>query len=318
MRIALAVLATLAWASSAALGQEYPARPVRLVVPYAAGGGVDIVARTVAPKLSELLGAPIVVENRTGGATNIASDLVAKSSPDGYTLLMASPSNAVNMSLLPDVPYDVQRDLAPVSLIGAVPNVLAARRSLPANNVRELIALAKAQPGKLTYGSGGNGSTQHLAGELFKRYADIDILHVPYKGGAPAAVDVMGGQIDMLFGNVLETLQYIRAGRLKAIATTGPRRASSLPDVPTIGETLPGYEVSVWWGIMAPAGTPRPIVDKLSREIARTLEAPEVRERLTAMGADIRGSTSEEFGAFVKNEVAKWARVIKDAHIRPD
>jgi len=290
-----------------------------MIVPYAAGGGVDIVARTVSQKLGERLGVQILVDNRPGGSSNIGSDLVAKAAPDGYTLLMASPANVTNMSLFAKPPYDVTRDLSAVALVGSVQNVFVVHPSLPARTVQDVIALAKARPGQLSYASGGNGSTQHLAGELFKRSANVDILHIPYKGGAPAMTDVMGGQVAMAFINVLEALPHVKSQRLRAVATTGARRTSSLAQVPTIAESgLAGFEVVVWWGVMAPARTPAEIIARLNGDIARALEAPEVRDRLVGMGADVRTSTASEFASFVRTEVAKWSRVIKDAGIRID
>src|SRR5262245_5743704 len=279
----------------AASAQDYPNRLVRMVVPYAAGGGVDIVARAVSQELAKRIGQPVVVENRAGAGSNIGSDAVAKAAPDGYTLLMASPANAINMSLYRKMPYDTQRDLAPVALVGAVPSVLVTNPDLPVKTVPELIALAKAKPGSLNYGSGGAGTSEHLAAEMFRSMAGIDLVHVPYKGGANAMTDVMGGQISLMFTNMLGALPHIRSGKLKAIAIADSRRSPALPDVPTFAESgFKDYEVLVWWGVMAPAKTPAPVIAYLNREIVVALGAPELKERLDGMGARIIGGTPGE------------------------
>ncbi len=309
-RLALSGLLFLAATSVAA--QAYPNRPLRMVVPYAAGGGVDIVARAVSQELAKRVGQPVLVENRVGAGSNIGSDFVAKSAPDGYTLLMASPANAINMSLYKKMPYHTQRDLAPVALVGAVPSVLVVSPSLPVKSVAQLVALAKAKPGSLDYGSGGIGTSEHLAAEMFKAIAGIDIVHVSYKGGANAMTDVIGGQIAMMFSNMLGALPHIRAGKLRAIALADSRRSPSLPDVPTFAEAgIKDYEVSVWWGVMAPAGTPAPIVALLNREIVASLGTSELRERLDRMGARIIGGTPEQFGAFIAAEISRWARAVQ-------
>jgi len=304
------LLLSCVWASAGA--QDYPNRPLRMVVPYAAGGGVDIVARAVSQELSKRIGQPVVVENRTGAGSNIGSDFVAKAAPDGYTLLMASPANAINMSLYRKMPYDTQRDLAPVALVGAVPSVLVANPALPAATVAELIALAKAKPGSLNYGSGGSGTSEHLSAEMFKSQAGIDLVHVPYKGGANAMTDVISGQLSLMFTNMLGAMPYIRSGKLKAIAIADARRSPSLPDVPTFAESgFKDYEVSVWWGVMAPAKTPPPIIAYLNREIVASLGAPELKERLDSMGARIIGGTPEQFGAFITAEIGRWSKAVQ-------
>ena len=296
----------------AASAQDFPNRPLRMVVPYAAGGGVDIVARAVSQELSKRVGQPVIVENKTGAGSNIGSDFVAKAPPDGYTLLMASPANAINMSLYRKMPYDTQRDLAPVALVGAVPSVLVANPALPVKNVSELIALAKAKPGTLNYGSGGSGTSEHLSAEMFKSLAGIDIVHVPYKGGANAMTDVMSGQLSLMFTNMLGAMPHIRSGKLKAIAIADSRRSPSLPDVPTFAEAgFKDYEVSVWWGVMAPAKTPSSIIAYLNREINAALGAPELKERLDSMGARIVGGTPEQFGAFIAAEIGRWGRAVQ-------
>jgi tripartite-type tricarboxylate transporter receptor subunit TctC len=299
--------------------QNFPDRPLRMVVPYAAGGGVDIVARSVSQELTRRLGHPVVVENKTGAGSNIGSEFVAKSAPDGYTLLMASPANAINVSLYRKMPYDTKRDLAPVALVGAVPSVLVANPSLPTKNVAELVALAKARPGTLNYGSGGSGTSEHLSAEMFKAMAGVDIVHVPYKGGANAMTDVITGQISLMFTNMLGAMPHIRTGKLKAIAVADSRRSPSLPDVPTFAEAgFKDYEVSVWWGVMAPAGTPAPVIGHLNREIVASLAAPELKERLDGMGARIIGGTSEQFGVFVDAEIKRWARAVQASGAKQD
>jgi tripartite-type tricarboxylate transporter receptor subunit TctC len=308
----LASCALLTGAILPAGAQPYPSRPVRMVVPYAAGGGVDIVARAVGQELAKRLGQPVLVENRTGAGSNIGSDFVAKATPDGYTLLMASPANAINMSLYRKMPYDTQRDLAPVALVGAVPSVLVVNPSLPAKSVAELVALAKAKPGGLNYGSGGSGTSEHLSAEMFKSLAGVEIVHVPYKGGANAMTDVISGQLSLMFTNMLGAMPHLRSGKLKALGVAGAQRAAQLPDVPTFAEAgYKDFEVSVWWGVMAPAGTPAPVLAQLNREIVASLGAPELRERLDAMGARILGGTPEEFRAFIAREIERWARAVK-------
>jgi tripartite-type tricarboxylate transporter receptor subunit TctC len=306
----LSALLTCVVASAAA--QDYPNRPVRMVVPYAAGGGVDIVARAVSQELAKGIGQPVIVENRTGAGSNIGSDFVAKAAPDGYTLLMASPANAINMSLYRKMPYDTQRDLAPLALVGAVPSVLVVSPALPVKTVAELVALAKEKPGSLNYGSGGSGTSEHLSAEMFKSLAAIDLVHVPYKGGANAMTDVISGQLSLMFTNMLGAMPHVRSGKLKAIAIADSRRSPSLPEVPTFAEAgFKDFEVLVWWGVMAPARTPAPVVTYLNREIVAALGAPELKERLDGMGARIIGGTPEQFGAFVAAEIVRWGRAVQ-------
>jgi len=314
-----AALIVLAAAANVSTAQTYPNRPVRFIVPYSAGGGVDIVTRTLAQKLTELFNQSFVVENRPGGSTNIGSEAVARAAPDGYMLLMGSPANAVNGSLFAKLPYDTLRDFAPVSLVGYGPLVLVVHPSVPARSVKDLIALCKSRPGQLSYASGGNGSSQHLAGEMLKVMTRVDIVHVPYKGAAPALVDLIGGQIAFMFNNTLEVLPYVKTARLRALAVASAKRAAVLPDVPTFAESgLPGFEATVWWGVLAPAATPKDVIARLNGEIVRALRAPEVKERFTTLGAEATGSTPEQFGEFLKSETAKWANVIKTSGIRAD
>lgn len=301
------------------MAQPYPVKPVRIVVPYAPGGGVDIVARAVGQELTKRLGQTVLVENRTGAGGNVGSDAVAKAAPDGYTLLMASPANTINPGLYTKMPYDPMRDLVPIALIGSVPTVLIANRSLPVQNVKQLVALAKSQPGAVMYGSGGSGTTEHLAGEMFKSAAGIDMLHVPYKGGAQVMTDLLGGQIALTFVNQLGALPHINAGKVKALAVASAERSTALPQVPTFAESgYPEFRISVWWGIMGPAGMPKELVTQLNREILAALASPEMKERLQTLSARPIGGTSEQFTKFFADETARWARVVKASGARVD
>lgn len=301
------------------MAQSYPVKPVRIVVPYAPGGGVDIVARAVGQELTKRLGQTILVENRTGAGGNVGSDAVAKAAPDGYTLLMASPANTINPSLYTKMPYDPMRDLVPIALIGSVPTVLIANRSLPVQNVKQLVALAKSQPGAVIYGSGGSGTTEHLAGEMFKSAAGVDMLHVPYKGGAQVMTDLLGGQIALTFVNQLGALPHINAGKVKALAVASVERSAALPQVPTFAESgYPEFRISVWWGIMGPAGMPKELVTQLNREIVAALASPEMKERLQTLSARPIGGTPEQFTKFFADETARWARVVKASGARVD
>lgn len=305
--------------SAAAFAQPYPAKPIRIVVPYAPGGGVDIVARAIGQELTKRLNQQIIVENRTGAGGNIGSDAVAKAAPDGYTLLMASPANTINSSLYSKMPYDPARDLLPIALIATVPTVLLANRSLPVQNVKQLVALAKARPGALTYGSGGSGTTEHLAGEMFKSAARIDILHVPYKGGAAVLTDLVGGHIALMFVNQVFALQHIKAGTVKALGVASSERSPALPDVPTFAEAgFPDMRVSVWWGVMGPAGMPKEIVTQLNREIVAALASPEMKERLQTLSARPIGGTPEQFASFFADETKRWAQVVKSSGAKVD
>jgi tripartite-type tricarboxylate transporter receptor subunit TctC len=299
-----------------AFAQEYPSRPVRLVVPFAAGGPNDIIARLVGGRLSDALGQPIVVENRPGAGGNIGTDFVARALPDGYTLLSAGPGSLIINPLLGSVPYDTARDFAPVSLMASAPNVLVVHPSVPARSVKELIDLARARPRQLNYASGGTGSTPHLSGALFAVMAGIDIVHVPYKGTGPASADLLGGQVQMAFFGIPPLLPHIKSGKLRALAVTGGRRSPELPEVPTVHEALPGYEVSPWYGLLAPAGTSRAIITRLNAEVARIVRSAEMKEKLALQGAEAAGGTPEEYAAVIRADAATWARVIKEAGIR--
>jgi tripartite-type tricarboxylate transporter receptor subunit TctC len=312
LKAALACIA--ASVTAAAWGQAYPVKPIRIIAPYTAGGAVDIVARAVGQELSKRLGQPVVVENRAGAGSNIGSEAVAKSPPDGYTLLLASPANAINMSLYRKMPYNTQKDLVPVALIGGIASVVIVHPEFAAKSVAELVALAKAKPGSVNYASGGAGSTEHLGGEMFKVMTGADIVHVPYKGGSAALMDVIGGQVPLMFSNQLQAMAYIKGGKVRVLGVADTRRSTSLPEVPTFGELgYPDYLVGVWWGIMAPAGTPKEIVALLNREIGVALQAPELKARLDAMDAYVVGGPPERFAAFLDAEIARWARVVKES-----
>jgi tripartite-type tricarboxylate transporter receptor subunit TctC len=296
--------------------QDYPSRPVRVIVPFAPGGPNEIIARLVAQRLSETLGQPFIVENRPGAGGNIGTDLVAKSAPDGYTLLSAGPGSLVINPLLGAAPYDTARDFAPVAIMATAPNALVVHPSVPARTVRELIALARSRPDELNYASGGVGSTPHLAAALFAAMAGIRIVHVPYKGTGPAVTDLLGGQVQVAVLGIPTVLPYIRSGKLRALAVTGKRRSAELPDVPTVEEAgVAGYEVSPWYGLLAPAATPRPIIAVLSAEVTKIVRSPGLVEKLAAQGAEPAGGTPEEFAAYLRAEAARWGRVIRDNDI---
>jgi len=292
--------------------QNYPSRPLRLIVGFAPGGGVDINARMLAPKLSEYLGQQVVVENVPGAGTNIANERVAKSAPDGYTLLINTAAVAINMSLYRNLPFDTLRDFAPVSVFSESPNVLVVNAKLAAQNVKELIAMARSAPGKLNYSSAGVGTTQHLAAELFKLRTGTFIVHIPYKGTAPSMTALIAGEVDLSFANIPSIQGHLKSGRLRALAATAARRDPQLPEVPTMKEAgVEGVEVVVWYGVLAPAATPREIVQKLADGIARTTRDPEIRKRMLEQGAAPVGSTPEEFAKLLREEVARWAEVVR-------
>ena len=303
-----------------ALAQDsYPSRPIRFIVPFPPGGGTDTVARAISQRLADSLGQQVVIDNRSGANAIIGTELGAKAAPDGYTLTFTLPAAvAVNPSLYPKLPYDPLRDFAPVTQLNVIALMIVAHPGMPANSVKELIALAKAKPGHVTFASSGNGSAAHLAMELFKLMAGVDMTHIPYKGGGPALTDIIGGQVQLMSGPVIASLPYVKAGRLKAIAVTSDKRVAGLPDVPAVAETVPGYESSIWHGVLAPAGTPRPVIMRLHDEIVKILAVPEVRERFAREGAEPVGNTPEQFGAFIRAEIAKYAKLIKAAGLRAD
>lgn len=309
--------ALLLTAVSALHAQTYPAKPVRIVVGFAAGGPTDVTARQLSQKLTEKLGQPVIVEPRTGAGGNIAAEFVAKSPPDGYTLLLPAFAQAVNPSLYANLPFDTEKDFVPIALLTTSANLLAVHPSLPVRNVRELIVLAKAKPGELTYGSAGVASASHLAGELLNSMAGIKLAHIPYKGAAPASIDLVGGHISAAFPSISLALPHAKAGRLRLLGVAGLKRAESLPDLPTIAEAgVPGFEVLSWYGLLAPAGTPADIIVRLNQEVTRGLNEADSLERIRAVGAEPMKSTPAEFNTFLKNEIAKWAKVIRTANVR--
>ncbi len=316
--VALTLVAIGAWAQAPA--PTYPTKPIRLVVPFPPGGATDILARAVGQRLTEVWGQSVVIDNRPGAGGNIGTELVAKSAPDGYTLEMGTVgTHAINASLYSKLPYDHVKDFVPVILVAGVPNVLVVNPSLPVSSVAELIAYAKANPGKLNFASSGNGTSIHLSGELFKTMAGVQITHVPYKGSAPALQDLLGGQVQLMFDNLPPSLPNIKAGKLKALAVTSATRAPALPDVPTMAEAgLPGFEASSWFGILAPAGTPPAIVAKLNAEIAKWLASPEAQEKLLALGANPAGGTPEDYAKHIAAETSKWAKVVKESGAKVD
>jgi tripartite-type tricarboxylate transporter receptor subunit TctC len=292
---------------------------VRIVVPFAAGGPADIFARAIAEKLQAALGQPFVVEDKPGGGSIVGTDAVAKSAPDGYTLLMMSNTHTVNESLIPDRPFQLMRDFVPISPVNYSDLVMVTHPSVPANSLKEFIALAKAKPGQLNYASSGPGTPYHMAGELFKAMAGVDIVHVPYKGSSGARTDILGGQVQMMFDAITTMAPNVRAGKLKALATSGKVRSAVLPEVPTLNEAgVPGYDAVIWLGIMAPAGTPKPIVDRLNAEITRAVNAPDIRKAWTEQGAVPMSMTPEEFGRFMRDDIEKWARIVRISGAKPD
>ncbi|HEX7249423.1 MAG TPA: tripartite tricarboxylate transporter substrate binding protein [Burkholderiales bacterium] len=309
-----AALAALALAPLAAPAQAWPFRPVALVVPYPAGGPVDVSARLVAQKLQASLGQPVVVENKPGAGGNIGADFVAKSAPDGYTLVMAAiATHAINPALYPRIPYDPIRDFRPIALVVQVPNVLVLNNDVPAHSVPELIELLKKNPGKFDFASGSTGSTGHLAGELFKQMTGTFMVHIPYKGAAPAVTDLLAGRVHLMFDNLASALPNIRSGKVRALAVTTLKRTAFLKDVPTLDESgLKGFDMTTWWGVMAPAKTPEPVVERLSAGIEAAIRAPDVKERLAAMGSETPAvRTPAEFAAFVEKELRTYAPLVK-------
>ena len=302
-----------------AQSSAYPTKPVRIVIGLAPGGATDIVARAIAQKLTDSLGQSFIVDNRAGAAGSIAAALVAKAPADGYTLLLVSSSYAINPGLYDDLPFDPVRDLKAISLIAEAPFLLVVNPALPAATVAELIALAKARPGALNYSSGGNGSSGHLAGELFRNLSGVALTHVPYKGAGPATVDVIAGQIQLTFASVVSALPHVKPGRLRALGVTSEKRSPVLPQLPTLSEGgVKGYRVVTWYGALAPVGTPAEIINKLSAEFAKTVKRPDMRERLVGGGAEPIGSTPARFAVFLESEIGKWRKVIKESGIRGD
>jgi tripartite-type tricarboxylate transporter receptor subunit TctC len=310
--------AALSAVSRFASAQTYPSRPVRLLVGFAAGGGVDIVARLIGQWLSERLGQQFIIENRPGAGTNIATEAVVRAPADGYTLLLVNVANAVNATLYDNLIFNFIRDVAPVAGIMVVPNVMVVHPSVPAKTVPEFIAYAKANLGKINMGSGGIGGPSHVAGELFKMMAGVDLVHVPYRGVAPALTDLIGGQVQVIFSTMTGSIEYIRTGKLRALAVTTAMRAEALPDIPTVGEFVPGYEASAWYGLGAPKNTPAEIVAKLNKEINAGLADPKLRARLADLGGTVLAGSPADFNKLIAEETDKWAKVIKSAGIKPE
>jgi len=307
----------LVFVFEAAVADVYPSKPVKLILPFPPGGGTDILGRLIGEQLSARLGQPVVQENRGGAGGNLGAEAVARAAPDGYTLLLAAPTLAISPTLYPKLAYDPLKDLAPIALVASVPNVMITHPSVPARTLQEFIALAKRRPGELNFGSGGAGTSNHLGGELFNMVAGVKLEHVPYKGVNLAMQDVLAGNVQLVFIGIPAAAPHIRAGKLRALAVVAPRRSSALPDVPTAAEAgLPGFEVTTWYGVLAPAGTPRAIIERLNAELARIMLAPELQPRLADMATDPRAGTPEEFGAYLREETAKWGKVIRDAGIR--
>lgn len=317
--VALLTVYQLAASARAAAPDAYPTRPIRLIVPFAPGGNADIQGRYAAERLTEGLGKQVVVDNRTGANAMIGTALVAQAPADGYTMLLVASGHAVNPSVVSKLPYDTLKDLQPISLIGSTPLLFVAHPGVSANNVKELIALAKSQPGALNFGSSGNGSPSNLAGALLNQMAGIKLVHVPYKGIAQATLDVMGGQIQLAFPSMTSVLPHVKSGKLKAYAITAAHRSPLAPDLPTMSEAgVPGYEASIWNGLLVPAGTPKPIVTRINQTIVHALKSPEARERYASLGADVLYSSPAEFDAFIRSEMTKWAKVIRESGIRVD
>ena len=315
-----AILTALIAFGGSALAQTWPAKPVRLIVPYPPGGSADILARAIGQKLAEGMGQQVVVDNRPGAGTAIGAEATAKAPPDGYTIMLGTvSSHAINPALNPTLKYDPVKDFAPVSLVASIPFALVVHPSLPVNTVKELVALAKAKPAALNFSSAGNGTSNHLAGELFKSMTGTYMVHIPYKGSAPALNDLIAGQVQLMFDLVLTTAPHVRSGAVRAIAVTGRERSSALPGVPTVAESgVPGYEVSAWFGFFAPAGTPAAIVTALNAETVKAMRLPDLRDRLASQGADAVTDTPEQFAAYVKEELGKWTRVVKASGMKAD
>jgi tripartite-type tricarboxylate transporter receptor subunit TctC len=323
-RVIAAIVCVLAggvgFAPLPACAQAYPTKPIRLVVPFPPGGSLDVVARAIGQKLTEAWGQPVVIDNRPGAGGNIGADLVAKSAPDGYTILEGALStHAVNVSLYRTMPYDPIKDFAPITLVATTPNVLVLNPTLPVNSVRELVAYAKAHPGTLSFGSGSNGSAGHLAGELFKAEAGVDMVHIPYKGGAPALQALLAGDTQLMFDNLANSTPQLKAGKLKALAVTTAKRSALIPELPTLAETgLPGFDIYTWWGFMAPAGTPKEIIAKWNAEVTRILATPEMKAFFAQQGAEPAPTTPEQFAALIRSEIPKYAKIVKDSGAKVD
>lgn len=298
-------------ATSAGYGQQYPVKLIRLVVPFPVGGAPDVLARAIGAKLAPRMGQQILIENKLGASGNIAYEAVAKAAPDGYTMLLSGPGIATAVSLFKDLPFDAVRDFAPITLVARGPHVLVAHPQVPAASVRELIALAKTMPGKLAFASSGSGTVLHLAGEMFNTMAGVKLLHVPYKGAPLAQSDLLSGRVSLIFSDIPSALPQIKTGKLRALGVTGAQRAPALPDVPTIAESLPGYAIDAWFGLLAPVATPPAIVAKLNREVHAVMTDPDLKRRMAELGQDLIGNTPEQFASFIKSEIARMGEVVK-------
>jgi tripartite-type tricarboxylate transporter receptor subunit TctC len=326
MRVTLAALALVSIIPTQGLAADnpastYPNKPIRLIVPYTSGGGYDVVARLLAQRLTERWGQQVLVDNRAGANGNIGATLVAKADPDGYTLLMGGIGpNAINPSIYGDkTGYDAIKDFAPVMLVATFQNIVVVNSSVPVKSIKELIAMAKSKPGEINYASAGSGSTQHLSGELFKTMAGVDITHIPYKGSAPAQAALLGGEVSLMFNSTPTTLPHVKTGKLRGLAVTGLRRSPEAPELPTVAESgVPGYEVIGWYGVLAPAGTPKQIVSKINGELEKILQIPAIKTRFRDLGVETDGGSPEQFGEFIKKEVTKWAKVVKDSGAKAD
>lgn len=298
----------------------YPVKAIRFIVPFPPGGGTDILSRALAQKMSEALGQPFVIDNRPGAGGNIGADIAAKSAPDGYTIFMGQTSNlAVNPTLYKKLPFDPLKDFAPITLVTETPLIIVVAQNSPIKSVQDLIALAKSKPGTINFASPGNGTVGHLAGEMFKRVAGVDMVHVPYKGAAPALTDLLGGQVNIYFASAAAAMGQIRGGSIRAIAVTSRKRSAALPNVPTVAESgLPGFDASSWYGVLAPAGTPKDIIAKLNAAAVKVMQQPELKGRMTDEGGEPIGDTPEQFAAFIKTETAKWAKVVRDSGAQLD
>ncbi len=311
-------LAAIAWvlAASGVAAQTWPAKPINLVVPFPPGGSSDVLARSLGDKLSQSLGQPVVIESKPGAGATVGADYVAKARPDGYTLLMGAVHHTIATSVYRKLPYDFEKSFAPITTVALVPNVLVVNARSPATDVKSLVALAKASPGKLSYGSNGNGTVQHLIGTQFSGIAGIELLHVPYKGSAPLTTDLLGGQVDMSFDTLTPLVPHIRAGKLRALAVTTAKRSSTLPDVPTLAESgMKDFDQGTWFGVLAPAATPKEVVEKLNAEMVKIIQSPEFRKRMEEIGAEPVGDTPARMAAQIRDDTAKYARLIKEAKV---
>lgn len=305
--------------STLAMGADYPDKSIRWILPYPPGGGTDFIARPIAQKLSDNLGRQVLIDNRGGANGTLGMEMAAQAAPDGYTIVMAITAQAaINPTFYPKLPYDPMRDYVPITLLGTAPYVIVVNPSLPVKSLPELIALAKSKPGQLNSASSGTGGIPHLALEMLKTAAGVNIVHVPYKGGGPATTDLLGGQVQIMFSTISSLLQHIRSGRLRAIAVTSAERLPTLPDVAPVAQTLPGYEATTFFAMLAPAGTPTPIVNRLNREFVRVLASPEIKEKLDSYDFQIIGSTPDQLALYMRNEIARWAKVIKESAIEPE